>query len=88
MGGLAAERDAGALLTGFVGLTVAINTRSHDVYRILTSAAGSDPAAAELLTDYQRQRARGQAQIARALARARRAGARPASAMPPTSSTP
>ena len=67
---LAAEHDAAALLTGFVGLTVAINTRSHDIYRILTSAAGSDPAAAELLTDYQRQRARGQAQIARALARA------------------
>ena len=86
--GLAAERDAGALLTGFVGLTVAINTRSHDVYRILTSAAGSDPAAAELLTDYQRQRARGQAQIARALARAGALAPGTASEMPPTSSTP
>ncbi len=67
---LAAEGDAAALLTGFSGITAAINTRSNDVYRILSSAAGSDPAAAELLADYQHQRDRGQGQMARALARA------------------
>jgi TetR/AcrR family transcriptional regulator, regulator of autoinduction and epiphytic fitness len=67
---LAAEPDPAALLAGFAGMTVAINIRSSDVYRILTSAAGSDPAAAELLADYRRQRARGQRRIAGALARA------------------
>ena len=35
-----------------------------------SSAAGSDPAAAELFADYQQQRTHGQGQIARALARA------------------
>ena len=49
----------------------AINARSNDLYRILTSAAASDPAAAELLADYQRQRAEGQGRVARSLARAR-----------------
>ena len=60
----------GQLLAGFAGVTVAINTRSSDVYRILSSAAGSDPAAAALLADYQRQRDHGQGRIARSLARA------------------
>ena len=65
------EGDAHELLAGFAGVTTAINQRTNDVYRVLVSAAGSDPAAAELLTEIQQQRARGQGQIARSLARAR-----------------
>jgi AcrR family transcriptional regulator len=65
------ETDPAKLLAGFASITVAINRRSSDVYRILSSAAGSDPAAAVLLADYQRQRAEGQQRIARSLARGR-----------------
>ena len=68
---LFAEPDPGKLLAEFASITVAINARSSDVYRILSSAAGSDPAAAVLLADYQQQRDDGQRPIARALARAR-----------------
>jgi AcrR family transcriptional regulator len=67
---LFAEPDPEKLLAGFARLTVAINARSGDVYRILSSASGSDPAAAVLLADYQRQRDDGQKRIARSLARA------------------
>jgi AcrR family transcriptional regulator len=69
VGALLAEPDPGELIVGLAHLTVAINTRSGDVYRILSSAAGSDAAAAELLTAYQRRRAQGQSRIARSLAR-------------------
>jgi AcrR family transcriptional regulator len=68
---LFAEPDPARLLAGFAGVTTAINQRSHDVYRILASAAGSDPAAAELLGQVQQQRDQGQGQIARVLARNR-----------------
>jgi AcrR family transcriptional regulator len=64
------ETDPHQLLAGFATVTVAINARSSDVYRILSSAAGSDRAAAELLADYQLQRDHGQSRIARTLARA------------------
>lgn len=66
---LFAEPDPIKLLTGFAGVTTAINQRTQDVYRVLVSAAGSDPAAAELLDEVQQQRTRGQGQIAHALAR-------------------
>jgi AcrR family transcriptional regulator len=65
------EPDPEKLLAGFARITVAINARSSDVYRILASAAGSDPAAAALLADYQHQRDDGQGRIARSLARTR-----------------
>lgn len=65
------EPDPHALLAGFAGITTAINQRTNDVYRVVASAAGSDPAAAELLDEIRQQRDRGQGQIARALARAR-----------------
>jgi AcrR family transcriptional regulator len=68
---LYSEPDSQELLTGFARMTVAINARSSDVYRILSGAAGSDPAAAVLLADYQRQRDDGQRGIARSLARTR-----------------
>lgn len=62
------EPDPVKLLTGFAGITTAINERSNDVYRLLTSAASTDPAAAGLLADMQRQRGEGQRRIAHALA--------------------
>jgi AcrR family transcriptional regulator len=65
------EPDPHKLLAGFAGITTAINQRTNDVYRVLVSAAGSDPAAAELLGELRQQRDRGQSQIARSLARAR-----------------
>jgi len=75
---LDAQGDPAQLLADLAAITVGINTRSGDVYRILTIAAGADPAAAELLGDYQRQRAQGQGGVARKLARsgALRAGLR------------
>ena len=65
------EPDPHKLLAGFAGITTAINQRTNDIYRVLASAAGSDPAAAELLNEIRQQRDRGQSQIARSLARAR-----------------
>jgi AcrR family transcriptional regulator len=67
---LFAESDPRKMLAGFARISVAINTRGEHVYRVLVSAAASDPEAAALLADYQRQRDQGQGQIARALARA------------------
>jgi AcrR family transcriptional regulator len=66
---LFAETDRRKLLTGFAGVTAAINQRTGDVYSVLVSAAGSDPAAAELLDQIRKQRDQGQARIARSLAR-------------------
>ncbi len=68
---LLAEQEPDTLLARFASITVAINTRSSDAYRILSSASGSDPAAAALLADLRQQRDIGQGRIARSLARAR-----------------
>jgi AcrR family transcriptional regulator len=65
---LLSDADPGKLLAGFAGITTAINKRSNDVYRVLVSAAASDPAAAQLLSEIQRQRDEGQGQMARVLA--------------------
>jgi AcrR family transcriptional regulator len=64
------ESDPHELLAGLAGVTTAINQRTNDVYRVLMSAAGSDPAAAELLTEIRQQRDQGQGKIARSLSRA------------------
>jgi AcrR family transcriptional regulator len=64
-----AETDPARLLDRVAALTTAINERSNDAYRVLVSAAGSDPAAAGLLAAIQEQRDQGQRQIVRALAR-------------------
>lgn len=66
---LFAEPDPIRLLTGFAGVTTAINQRTNDIYRVLVSAAGSDSAAAGLLDNLQQQRDSGQRQIVNALAR-------------------
>jgi AcrR family transcriptional regulator len=57
-------------LAGFAGITGGIMSRAEPVYRILVSAAGSDPGAAALLAEQARQRDQGQQQIARSLTRA------------------
>ena len=47
-----------------------VNSRTAPIYRILVSAASSDPDAAALLDELTRQRQQGQGLIARSLARA------------------
>ena len=64
------EPDPHKLLAGLAGVTTGINQRTNDVYRVLASAGGSDPAAADLLNEIRQQRDRGQGRIARALSRA------------------
>jgi AcrR family transcriptional regulator len=67
---LFADPDPKKQLAGFVGVTAQVNSRTAAVYRILVSAANSDPDAAALLDEQTRQRQRGQGRIARSLARA------------------
>ena len=67
---LLADRDPKNQLSGFAGITRGIMSRAEPVYRILVGAANSDPDAAALLAEQTRHRQRGQAQIARVLARA------------------
>lgn len=64
-----ADTDPGSQLSGFARIAREVNSRAGHVYRILVSAAGSDPEAAALLAEYTRKRQRGQGQIARSLAR-------------------
>jgi AcrR family transcriptional regulator len=66
---LFAEPDPGKLLAAFAHISVAINARTEHLYRILVSAAASDPEAGALLAGYQHKRGQGQGQIARTLAR-------------------
>lgn len=66
-----ASPDPHQMLAGLAGITTAINQRSNDVYRVLVSAADSDPEAANLLEDIRHQRDRGQGQIVRTLTRTR-----------------
>ena len=67
---LVADPDPRHQLSGFAGISRGIMSRTEPLYRILVSAAGSDPDAAALLAGQTRHRQRGQAGIARALARA------------------
>lgn len=66
---LLADPDPRRLLAGVAALAREINDREQGAYPILASAAGSDPAAAELLAAYNEQRQRGQGRVAVALAR-------------------
>jgi AcrR family transcriptional regulator len=65
---LAADPDPRKQLAGFAGICRGIMARTEPVYRILVSAAGSDPDAAGLLAEQTRIRQQGQGQIARLLA--------------------
>jgi AcrR family transcriptional regulator len=67
---LLADPDPKNMVAGLVGVAAQVNSRTAAIYRILVSAAASDPAAAALLEELTRQRQQGQAHIARALARA------------------
>jgi AcrR family transcriptional regulator len=71
--------DPRAQLSGFVGVTRDVNSRTAPLYEILAGAARADPEAAVLLAEYSRQRHVGQRRIARSLARrgALRAEVRP-----------
>jgi AcrR family transcriptional regulator len=66
-----AEDDPRRMLAGLAAVTTAINRRTNVVYRVLVGAAGTDPAAAQLLGSIQQQRDEGQRRIARVLARRR-----------------
>ena len=61
--------DPRAQLAGFVAVAAQINARVAPMYRILVSAAGSDPDAGALLDELTHQRQHGQRVIARSLAR-------------------
>jgi AcrR family transcriptional regulator len=63
------EPDPRVQLAGFVGIAAQVNSRTASIYRILVSAAASDPDAAALLDDLTRQRQKGQGSLARSLAR-------------------
>lgn len=64
------DPDPRSQLSGFAGACRGIMSRTEPVYRILVSAAGSDPEAAALLAEQTRHRDQGQGRIARSLARA------------------
>jgi len=65
---LLADADPGSKLAGFAKITAQVNSRVAPLYRILVSAAGSDPDAAALLDELTHQRQAGQRLIARSLA--------------------
>ena len=68
---LLADPDPRNKVAGFVANAAHVNSRTATIYRILVSAAASDPDAAALLDELTRQRQEGQGRIARSLARAR-----------------
>ncbi len=68
---LLASGDPREELVGFVRVIAEVNERVAPLYRILVSAAGTDPEAAALLDQLTQQRAQGQRAIARSLTRAR-----------------
>jgi AcrR family transcriptional regulator len=65
---LLADADPRSQLVGFVKTAAGVNARVAPLYRILVSAAGSDPDAAALLDELTDQRQTGQRLIARSLA--------------------
>ncbi|MEJ7722259.1 MAG: TetR/AcrR family transcriptional regulator [Ilumatobacteraceae bacterium] len=67
---LAGDAEPTAQLEGFVEVVAQVNARIAPLYRILVSAARTDPDAAALLEGLTQQRQQGQRVIARSLARA------------------
>jgi AcrR family transcriptional regulator len=65
---LIADPDPRNQLSGFAGIACEIMARTEPIYRILVSAAGSDPDAAALLANLNMGRHQGQGQIAQLLA--------------------
>src|SRR5690606_27312252 len=74
--------DPRDVLAQLAAISVGINARTAPIYRILVSAAGSDPEAAALLDELTRQRQEGQGRVAGLLARTKalRPGVRPGDA--------
>ena len=66
---LLADADPERKLADFVGIAAHVNARTSSIYRILASAAASDPDAASLLDQLTHQRQEGQGRVARSLAR-------------------
>ena len=66
---LLAEPDPQAKIAALVGIAAQVNARTAPIYRILVSAAASDPDAAVLLGELATQRQQGQGRVARSLAR-------------------
>lgn len=66
---LLSDPDPRKKLVAFVGVAAQVNARTSAMYRILVSAAASDPDAATLLDELTRQRQEGQGRIARSLSR-------------------
>ncbi len=66
---LLSDPDPRKKLAAFVGVAAQVNARTSAIYRILVSAAASDPDAATLLEQLTRQRREGQGRIARSLSR-------------------
>jgi AcrR family transcriptional regulator len=65
---IVADRDPRSQVAGFVAISRGIMSRTEPIYRILVSAAGSDPDAAALLAEQTQHRQHGQSQIAAVLA--------------------
>jgi AcrR family transcriptional regulator len=65
-----ADPDPARQLAGFAAICGEVNARTEPLYRILVSAAESDPEAAALLAERTRHRSAGQDLIARSLAHA------------------
>lgn len=68
---LLSSPDPQEAVEGLAAVSVDINTRTAPIYRILVSAADSDPEAAALLDQLTQQRQEGQGRVAQALARAK-----------------
>jgi len=67
---LLADPDPRRKVAGFVGIATQVNSRTASIYRVLVSAAASDPDAAVLPDELSRERQKGQGGLARSLARA------------------
>ena len=65
---LLGDPDPRSQLAGFVAIAVQVNSRIAPIYRILVSAAASDPDTTVLLDELTRQRQEGQRLIAHSLA--------------------
>lgn len=66
---LLADPDPKNMVRSLVRAATEVNARTSAIYRILTSAAASDPDTATLLEELTRQRQEGQGLVARALTR-------------------
>lgn len=62
------QHDPAEMIAGFVAVTMAVNGRISELYRVLSNAADADPEAARYRDELDGQRRRGQGLLADALA--------------------